>query len=183
MRLLGNAILLGTSRSHRDPPEPEAPQQCADRSLGQLDPIALLDHMREVDPPPAHHAMLGQIRAGADQFGHLSFLLRGEPGLGSRSGSIVQPFQAFAVIAVNPIVAASLRDLPSSTSAKASIRRAASASSVRLAAARSSPAVWSFRVIATAATMLASSPNQEGKGIMPAQNSKSPTSQNYMPLV
>ena len=103
MRLLGNAILLGTSGSNRYPPEPEAPQQFADRSLGQLDPIALLDHMREVNPPPAHHAMLGQIRAVADQFGHLSCLLRGEPRLGSRSAAIVQPFQAFGVIAMHPI--------------------------------------------------------------------------------
>ena len=103
MRLLGNAILLGTSRSHRYPPEPEAAQQFADRSLGQLDPIVLLDHMREVDPPPAHHAMLGQIRSVADQFGHLSFLLRGELRLRSRSGSIVQSCQAFGVIAVHPI--------------------------------------------------------------------------------
>lgn len=103
MRLLGNAILLGTARPNRYPSEPEAAQQCADRPFGQLDPIALFDHMREVDPPPAHHAMLGQIRSAPDQFGHPPFLLGRQPRLRSRGGAIVQAFQAFGVIAVHPI--------------------------------------------------------------------------------
>lgn len=77
MGLLSFSVLLGASWPHRYPPEAETTQHCADRSFRQLDPIALFDHMREVDPPPAHHAMLGQIRSTPDQFGHLSFLLRG----------------------------------------------------------------------------------------------------------
>src|SRR5512143_652868 len=61
------------------------------------------------------------------------------------------------------LLAASLRDLPSNTSAKASMRRAASASSVRFAASRRSAAARSFRVIATAATMLVPLPNQQAR--------------------
>src|SRR6476646_6779853 len=76
-------------------------------------------------------------------------------------------------------VAALVRDLPSSTNANASIRRAAAAFPVRFAAARSSPAVWSARVIVTAATMSASSPNQEGKRIMPKQPRESPNESEF----
>ena len=89
MRLLSKAILLGTSWPHRYPPEAETPKQITDRTLGQLDPVALLDDARQVDPPPAHHALLGQIRPLPHQFRHFSFLLCGEPRLRPRSGAVV----------------------------------------------------------------------------------------------
>jgi hypothetical protein len=50
-------------------------EQAANRSFGKLDPVALLDHARKVDPPPAHHAMRGQVWPLANQLSHLSFLL------------------------------------------------------------------------------------------------------------
>ena len=99
MRLLAGDVLIGTARPHRYPPEAEATQQIADRSFGQLDPVALLDHMRQIDPAPAHHPMLGQIRSFANQLGHLSFLLRGESRFGSGSGSIVKALQTFRIVA------------------------------------------------------------------------------------
>lgn len=86
MRLLDRGVLLGTSWPHRYPPEAQTTEQIADRSFGQFDPIALLDHVREVDPPPAHHAMLGQIRPVPNQLGHLAFLL-GE-SLGFAPGAV-----------------------------------------------------------------------------------------------
>ena len=69
MRLLARGILIGTAWPHRYPLEAEATQQIADRSFGQLDPVALLDHLRQIDPAPAHHPMLGQIRPFANQPG------------------------------------------------------------------------------------------------------------------
>jgi hypothetical protein len=64
--------------------------------------------------------------------------------------------------------------LPSNTSAKASIRRAASASFVRPAARRSSADVHSRQVIKTAVGMPASFANQEAQGIMPKSLTESP---------
>jgi hypothetical protein len=58
MRLLARAILLGTPRPHRHPPEAETAQQFANRSFGQPDAVALLDHPRQFDPSPAHHTVL-----------------------------------------------------------------------------------------------------------------------------
>ncbi|OLB60329.1 MAG: hypothetical protein AUI13_00665 [Gemmatimonadetes bacterium 13_2_20CM_2_69_23] len=75
MRRLGRGILLGSPRPHRYSPEPEAMQQRADRAFGQGDAVALLDHAGEVGPPPAHHAMLGQIWPLPHQLCHLPSLL------------------------------------------------------------------------------------------------------------
>src|SRR5205809_180617 len=99
MRLLRLGVLRGTSWPHGYPPEAEATKQIADRTLGKLHPVALLDHVREVDPPPAHHAMLGHIRPAANQFGHLPFLSARQPWLRSGSGSIMQPVQTFGIVA------------------------------------------------------------------------------------
>ena len=59
MRLLARAILLGTARPNRYPPEAETVQQFANRSFGQLDAVALLDDPRQIDPSPAHHTVIG----------------------------------------------------------------------------------------------------------------------------
>lgn len=108
MSLLGRRILLGTSWSHRYPPEAETPEQIADRPFGELDPIAVLDHLREVDAPLAHHAVLGQIRPVPDQLGHLPFLLGREPRLCSRRSSVVKTLEALGIVAVHPVA----QDLP-----------------------------------------------------------------------
>ena len=78
-------------------------KQSADRAFGQRDPIALLDHPREIDPSPTHHAMLGQIRPLPDQVGHLTFLFGGEPRLRSGGRSIVKALKPFGVVAVDPV--------------------------------------------------------------------------------
>src|SRR4051794_36517075 len=64
--------------------------------------------------------------------------------------------------------AASAREDPSSTSARASIRRAARASRHRLASRRSSPAPGSFRVIATVMAPSAPPPAAPGPPPPPA---------------
>lgn len=106
MRFLSLGVLFGISWPHRYPTEAEAMKQIADRTLGQLDPIALLDHVREVDPPPSHHAMFGQVRPVANQLRHLSFLFRRQPWFGSGRGSIMQPFQTFSIVAMHPVAQA-----------------------------------------------------------------------------
>ena len=108
MRLLDRGVLFGTSWPHRDTPKAETTKQIANRSFGQLDPIALLDHVREVDPPPTDNAMLGQIRPVTNQLGHLPFLLGREPRLRSRRSSIPKTHKAFRIVAVHPVA----QDLP-----------------------------------------------------------------------
>src|SRR6478672_10063332 len=103
MRLLRRGVLFRTAWPHRYASETETMQQIADRAFGKLYPVALLDRLREVDPPPAHHTMGGQIRSIANKLCHLLFLLPRQLRLGSRSGSVVQPAQTFGVIAVHPV--------------------------------------------------------------------------------
>lgn len=78
-------------------------QQGANRTFGQLDPVALLDHPRQIDPPPAHDAMLGQVWPAPNQVGYLLLLRGRQPRLRAGSGPIVQSLQTFGVIAVDPI--------------------------------------------------------------------------------
>ena len=66
--------------------EPEPPQQGADAALGQMYAEAGLDHLRQVDPAPADHAVLGQIGTGADQRRQLGLMLRRQAGLGAPGG-------------------------------------------------------------------------------------------------
>ena len=79
------------------------------------------------------------------------------------------------------LVAASVREWPSSTSAIASIRRAAFASRVRAACRRRSAAVNSARVIAN--DMPSSRSTRREKRIMPAAAAESQASQRSRPLV
>jgi hypothetical protein len=103
MRILKRSVLLGTVRPHRYAPEAEAAQQIADRSLGQLDPVALLDHKRQVDPAPAHHAVDGQIGASPNQLRHLPCLLGGQTRLRSRRRAVRKPLYSLGVVTVHPI--------------------------------------------------------------------------------
>ncbi len=77
--------------------------------------------------------------------------------------------------------AASSRECPSSTSAIASIRRAALASPLRAAACRSAAADNSHRMISTA--MSASRTERRGKRITAAASAESHASQRPMRLV
>ena len=83
MRFDGGGILGRVVRPHGQMAEPEPPQQGADAALGQMHAEAGLDHLREVDPAPAHHAVLGQIRTGPDQRRQLGLMLRRQAGLGA----------------------------------------------------------------------------------------------------
>jgi hypothetical protein len=176
MRLLAGDVLIGTARPHRYPPEAEATQQIADRSFGQLDPVALLDHMRQIDPAPAHHPMLGQIRSFANQLGHLSFLLRGESRFGSGSGSIVKALQTFRIVAVHPVAknlqvhAAGFRCLAARLAFQHQRLGQHSACRISIICTLCLAPKLCRRVVQAgdgAAGILASSPNQEGKGITP----------------
>lgn len=106
MRLLNLSVLPRTSWAYRYPPEAETTKQITDRTFGQLDPIVLLDHVREVDPPPAHHTMLGQIGSVANKLRNRALLLGGEPGLRPGRGSIMQPLQTFSIVAMHPVAQA-----------------------------------------------------------------------------
>ena len=64
MRFDGCGILGRVVRPHGHMAEPEPPQQGADAALGQMYAEAGLDHLRQVDPAPADHAVLGQIGTG-----------------------------------------------------------------------------------------------------------------------
>ena len=144
MGLLGGAVLFGTARAHRHTPEVETAEQLADRPLGQPDPVALRDLARQIDPPPAHHAMLRKARALPNQFSHLPRLLSRKTRPRAWSRSVGKSRQALRIVAVNPIAQGLPihpagrrrldRDLPSITSASANIRRAALASAARAAA-------------------------------------------------
>ena len=125
----------------------------------QPDREAGLDQGLQVDPPPAHHAVPVRVRPPLDGGRQLGLLLGREPRLAPRPGPVVQAGEALGVVAVHPVAqglpvhAGRPRRLlargPSSTSARASIRRAALASRHRAASRRSSPAPGSCRVIAT----------------------------------
>lgn len=73
-------------------------QSNTDGTRRQLAPIALLDHVREVDPLPAHHAMLGHIGSVANQIRYRRLLRGGERRLRPRRGSIVQPSRSITSI-------------------------------------------------------------------------------------
>ena len=83
--------------------EPEPPQQGADAALGQMYAEAGLDHLRQVDPAPADHAVLGQIGTGADQRRQLGLMIRRQAGLGARWLAVRQPGQALLVEAMDPV--------------------------------------------------------------------------------
>ena len=64
---------------------------------------ALGDHSRQVDPTPAHHAMLGKPRPLADQLCNLRLLLRRQPRLRTGRDTVRQPRQAKLIVAMHPV--------------------------------------------------------------------------------
>jgi hypothetical protein len=67
MRLKSGGVLGRVVRPHGQVPKAEPPQQGANAAFGQAHAEAGLDHLRQVSPAPANHAMLGQVGTGADQ--------------------------------------------------------------------------------------------------------------------
>jgi hypothetical protein len=133
-------------------------QQLADRALVQRDVEAGLDQRLQVDPPPAHHAVRLRVRAVVHDLFQLGQLLGREARLAPRPGPVVQAGEPVRVVAMHPVPQrlpvhpgrrAASRERPSSTDARASMRRAAAASRQRTASRRSSAALSSCRVTAT----------------------------------
>ena len=75
MRFLGGNLRPRVPRTYRDVPEPQAPQQFADTPFVQVQRERFGDLCLQINPPPAHHPVLFQGRAGSNPIGHL-FLLR-----------------------------------------------------------------------------------------------------------
>ena len=75
MRLDGRWVLGRVVRPRRDVPKAEPRQQCAHAALGKAYAVSGLDHPRQVGTSPADNAMLGLVRAGADQGRDLGLLL------------------------------------------------------------------------------------------------------------
>lgn len=78
MCLLRCGILHRMARTNRQAAKTHAAQQAAHTALGKLDAKPRLDHPRQVDPPPAHHAMLGKIGPLLHQLSQFRLLPRGQ---------------------------------------------------------------------------------------------------------
>ena len=161
MRRLGGGVRLGVDRPHRQAAKAQAAQQGPHRALRQLHLEALLDHARQIGPcasappharpglapgrptrPPAPAAR--RSNAAASPGGAGPSALQGLPHC---SGA---PSPSASDGPSPHVLAASVRERPSSTSAKASIRRAAGPSLLKPASRRSPAASNSPRVIETA---------------------------------
>src|SRR3546814_13269580 len=59
--------------------------------------------MRQIDPPPTHDTVLGRVRSPAHPFRHLRLLIRVERPAAPRRHPILQPVQAFGVVAMPPV--------------------------------------------------------------------------------
>jgi hypothetical protein len=104
MCLLGCRVVRRVLRPHRQPPEAKPAQQRAHRPLGQPHLEARRDHRRKVSPSPAHHTMLRQVRALADQLCHNCLLFGQQPRLGANlAASVRQARQTLGVVAVHPV--------------------------------------------------------------------------------
>ena len=84
MRRLRLGVMAGMARSGRQAAKAKPTQKCADATFGEMHAEARLDHPREIDPSPAHNAVLGQPRPFTDHPSHLSILFGQEPWFGTR---------------------------------------------------------------------------------------------------
>ena len=128
--------------------EAELLQKLSDIARVKVDAEPLGDDALEVDPPPAHHAVLLAIRPGLDDLRELGPLLLRRRGLGPAVQLSMRPSgpkalkrwtQSRSVCrSMPPIFAAAPRSIPSRTAAKDRSRRLWLASFERRASARSS---------------------------------------------
>jgi hypothetical protein len=63
------------ARAHRDVPKSQAPEQLANAPLMQMHFEHRSDLGLQINPPPAHHAVLLRVRTLADPPGYLFLLL------------------------------------------------------------------------------------------------------------
>ena len=103
MRLLCRRVVAGTPRPGREPPEAKTAQHVADAAFSQMHAEAGFDLPGQVDPPPAHHAVLGQGRSFADPPRHLGFLLGQQAGFGAGRHAIGQSRKPEFVITMHPV--------------------------------------------------------------------------------
>ncbi len=78
-------------------------QQVGDRPLTVGDAKALLDHPREIDPPPANHAVYRWIGAGFDDLGKFAHLLVRQEPWSARARTVLQALWARLIEAMRPI--------------------------------------------------------------------------------
>jgi hypothetical protein len=103
MRLDRGRILGRVARPNRNMAKAEPYEQGAHAALGQAYAVARLDHLRQVDPPPADHPVLGQLGTGTDEGGNLDLLLSRQTRLGTRRFAVGQARQPFIVVSMHPI--------------------------------------------------------------------------------
>ena len=90
-------------RARRKLAKPEPSQQRPDRLLGHVDIKAGFDLALEIDAPPAHQSMHGEIGAVLDELGDLGGLRRIQMRRAPRSGAIAKPQKPFVVVAMHPV--------------------------------------------------------------------------------
>lgn len=91
------------ARTGREAAKAEAAQQRANTALRQLHAEARLDDSRQVNPTPAHHAVLHEGRPLANQPRYLRLLFGGQARLGTGRNAIGQSRKTEFVIPVHPI--------------------------------------------------------------------------------
>lgn len=79
MRLLGGYVLAGMLGPHGKSPKTQAVQHVADRTFSHDDVERLLDLMRQVNPSPAHNAVLSKIGPILHPLHHRLLLLNRQP--------------------------------------------------------------------------------------------------------
>ena len=99
--LLGGRVLPGVLRAGGDAPETQAAQQAADCALGHAHAELGLQNPRQVDPAPAHHAVLGRVGPRADQLGQPLRLRLVQQRLASATPAVGQAVQPALVVAIS----------------------------------------------------------------------------------
>ncbi len=103
MRLLRRRILLGMARPDRNATETETAKQIADRAFGELHAPFLLDLLRQVDPAPPDHPILGAVRPAPDPLGHNRTLLGRQPRRRTRRDLAGKAGETLGVVPMHPV--------------------------------------------------------------------------------
>ena len=90
-------------RPHRQTAEAETTQQSADRAFSQPNTELLLNLLRQIDQPPPHHTVFGQLWPLPNPLRHLRLLLRCQPRRSARMRSIKKSAQTLGVVAMHPV--------------------------------------------------------------------------------
>jgi hypothetical protein len=96
-------VLSRMTRTGADVAEAEPVQDLAHRALVVGDPEALGDQALQVDPPPAHEAMHGPVRADLDKLGQLGLLRDAEARWLALRPDVLQSIRTALVEAVDPV--------------------------------------------------------------------------------